>query len=62
MFENIDKNTIQIANNCIKEVYEKFQDYNITSHLKKEEILERDFNNLFIFEYFFFWIFDGKQG
>ena len=53
MFENIDKNTIQIANNCIKEVYEKFQDYNITSHLKKEEILERDFNNLFIFEDFF---------
>lgn len=53
MFENIDANTIQIANNCIKETYEKFQDYNITSHIKKEEILERDFNNLFIFEDFF---------
>lgn len=53
MFENIDTNTIQIANNCIKETYEKFQDYNITSHIKKEEILERDFNNLFIFEDFF---------
>lgn len=53
MFENIDKNTIEIANNCIKEVYEKFQNYSISSHLKKEEILERDFNNLFIFEDFF---------
>ena len=53
MFEELDDIIIENANNTIKSVYEKFQNSSILSFVSKEEILERDFDNMFIFEDFF---------
>ena len=53
MFEDIDEVTINNANKAIKDVYEKFQNKAIHSIISKEEILKRDFDNMFIFEDFF---------
>ena len=53
MFEDIDEVTINNANRAIKDVYEKFQNKAIHSIISKEEILKRDFDNMFIFEDFF---------
>ena len=53
MFENIDEATINTANTVIKEVYLKITNEILLSVVTKEDILERDFNNVFIFEDFF---------
>ena len=53
MFEDIDEVTINNANKAIKDVYAKFQNKAIQSIISKEEILKRDFDNMFIFEDFF---------
>ncbi len=53
MFEDIDPITIQNANDTIKGLYEKYQNYALEGIISKEEITERDFDNMFIFEDFF---------
>ena len=53
MFEEIDRLTIDNANATIKEIYEKFLNQSILAIISKEEIVERDFDNMFIFEDFF---------
>lgn len=48
-----NKERIQHANTAIQDVYEKISDENLVGLISKEDILTREFDNMFIFEDFF---------